>query len=279
MNGSRLLYGLLIITAAIFLLPGCKKKDTSTNSTTTTNVSAASDNALAQNTYDDVKNWSDKAMAPKFKSPLNDTVYKGTCVLATLDLTAIPVKLTIDFGTTDCKCEDSIYRRGKMYVTFTGGYYDSLAVITYTFDNYFVNDNQVLGTKTITNNGRNSDHHYNWTTVVAGEIIKANSGGTIFWNSNTNLVWVSGDTTPFIWWDDVYQMTGTSSGTESSGLTYTCTITNPLSRKLNCEWIESGTMNIQEQGLPLIVLDFGTGTCDNQATATVNGTVYPITLP
>ena len=276
MNVNRFFCGLLILSAAVFFLPGCKK-DTSKK---TDNVTWASDNALAEGAYGDVKDWSDKAMAgAKLKSTSTDTVYMGTCVLATLDMSALPVKLTIDFGPADCKCDDNNYRRGKMFVTFTGDYWVAGTVITYTFDNYFVNDNQVLGTKTITNNGRNASNNLNWSMVVAGQIIKANNGGTVYWNSSTNLEWLSGETTPWVWWDDVYQMTGSENGTGTDGKTFTVTITVPLKKKLNCKWLESGTLEILPQGNPLITVDFGDGTCDNQATATVNGTVYPITMP
>lgn len=276
MKGSRIICGLLIVSAAVFFLPGCKKDTTNKNA----NVSWASDNALAESAYGDVKDWSDKAMAgAKLKSTLTDTVYMGTCVLATLDLSVFPYKLTIDFGPVNCTCDDGKTRRGKMFVTFSGDYWVAGTVITYTFQNYFVNDNQVLGTKTITNKGRNASNNLYWTIEVTGQIVKANNGGTIYWNSSNTLEWLSGENTPWVWWDDVYQLTGTANGTGADGKTYTCTITVPLKKKLNCKWLESGTMEIQPQDYPLIVLDFGNGTCDNQATATVNGTVYPITMP
>jgi hypothetical protein len=276
MNVNRIFCGLLMLSAAVFFLPGCKKDTSNKNA----NVSWASDNALAEAAYGDVKNWSDRAMAgSKLKSTSGDTIWMGTCVLATLDLAVFPYKLTIDFGPVNCKCDDNKNRRGKIVVTANGDYWQAGTVITYAFENYFVEDNQLLGTKTITNNGRNPAGNLNWTIEVAGEIIKANNGGTIFWNSNHLLEWLSGEATPWVWWDDVYQMTGTASGTGADNKTYSCTITSPLKRKLNCEWIGSGTMEIRPQDYPLIILDFGNGACDNQATATVNGTVYPISMP
>jgi hypothetical protein len=277
MKVTGIIFGLLIVSATVFILPGCKKDNTTSKDA---NTSWASDNALAESAYGDVKDWSDKAMAgTKLKSTLSDTVYMGTCVLATLDLSVFPYRLTIDFGASNCKCDDGKYRRGKMIVTFNGSYWDPGTVITYTFDNYFVDDNQLLGTKTITNNGRNNSGHLSWTITVSGSIVKANNGGTITYNSSHLLEWLDGEATPWVWWDDVYQMTGSANGTNAENKTYTCTITTPLKKKLNCEWIESGTMEIQPQDSPLILLDFGNGACDSQATATINGTVYTITMP
>ena len=55
-------------------------------------------------------------------------------------------------------------------------------------------------------------------------------------------------------------------------------ITSPLKRDLSCNWISAGTIELQPTGKPLRTIDFGTGTCDNQATVTINGTIYNITL-
>jgi hypothetical protein len=49
-------------------------------------------------------------------------------------------------------------------------------------------------------------------------------------------------------------------------------------KKLNCQWVSQGILNIQPEGWPLFVVDYGDGTCDNQATVTVNGQVYYITM-
>ena len=58
--------------------------------------------------------------------------------------------LIIDFGNTNCP-HNSKLRRGMINITFTGNYRDSLAVITTTFDNYYVNNNLVQGERLLTN--------------------------------------------------------------------------------------------------------------------------------
>jgi len=210
------------------------------------------------------------------KSTLTDTVYMGTCVLATLDLSVMPYKLVIDFGTANCKCDDGKYRRGKIIVQFNGNYYAAGTVVTYTFENYFIDDNQVTGIKTVTNEGRKASNHLWWQVQVNGAIVKANNGGTITWNSTRQVEWSEGESTPFVWWDDVYLITGTANGVGANSKTYSGTITKALRKKLNCEWFESGTINYQVQDIPLIVVDYGDGTCDDIATATMNGQTYII---
>lgn len=77
--------------------------------------------------------------------------------------------------------------------------------------------------------------------------------------------------------DDVYEITGSASGSKN-GNSYTMTIIQPLVRALACNWISSGKMEIQPSGALLRTIDFGAGTCDDQATVTIAGTVYNITL-
>jgi hypothetical protein len=152
-------------------------------------------------------------------------------------------------------------------------------VITYTFDNYFVDDNQVLGTKIVTNKGFNSSSHLWWEITENGSVIKANNGGTITWISTRQLEWTEGMNTLWEWWDDVYQLTGESHGVNSEGADYQYNITTPLKKKLNCQWIVSGVLTLQVTGLPLITMDYGDGGCNNNADIIINGVTYPITLP
>lgn len=93
-----------------------------------------------------------------------------TCATITFDTAASPKTLTIDFGTTDCLCGDGNYRRGKILVSWTGPYRDSGSVRTITFDQYFVNYNQLQGTKTVTNNGTNGSGHPTFTVTVNGSV-------------------------------------------------------------------------------------------------------------
>jgi hypothetical protein len=279
MKTSKLMFSLLTMAMVILFVAGCKKNSDDSNPPANT-TNSATDNALADNIFNNVKDWSDQAMAgASMKSTLTDTVYMGTCVLATLDTTASLWILTIDFGSSNCKCWDSIYRRGKIICSFTGPYWAPGTVMTYTFDNYFVNDNQVLGVKTVTNKGFNSSNHLWWEIHEDGSIIKANNGGTITWISTRQLEWAEGMGTLGIWWDDVYQLTGEAHGVNSSGADYVYNITTPLVKKLYCQWIVSGVLTLQVTGSPLITMDYGAGTCDHNAVIIINGQTYPITLP
>ena len=242
-------------------------------------IQTVQDNANAEKTFNDVSDIADQAYNSfqKTKSTTTDGDIIGECAVVSIDTIAFPRTLTIDFGDTNCLCADGRYRRGKILVNFTGHYREEGTVITHTFDNYFVNDNQVLGTKIVANAGRNENDHLYFTITVDGLIIKANGGGQITWISDRIREWISGEET-FEWWDDVYLITGNGSGTTASGKNYTIEITNALRREIGCKHFVSGTFEFKPEEKPVRVFDYGEGECDNVATVTVNGKTYTIYL-
>ena len=80
---------------------------------------------------------------------------------------------------------------------------------------------------------------------------------------------IQGFDTPLDWTDDVYQITGSFNGYNWWGTPFTANITTPLIRKMSCHWIDTGVITIVPSAAHNRVLDFGNGTCDNQATVTI----------
>ena len=61
-----------------------------------------------------------------------------------------------------------------MIITINGKYREEGSSRVITFDNYFVNGNQLMGTRTITNSGYNGDGHLVFTiSLPDGKIIRA----------------------------------------------------------------------------------------------------------
>jgi hypothetical protein len=266
---------LTIVMAALFMFSGCKKTNNEDD------FSATKDDAFAEATFDDVTSIADEAYtlstSGNFKSA-DGRIFLSDCATVTLDTTVFPRVLTIDFGDTNCLGNDGRYRRGKILISFTGRYWQPGTIITTTFDEYYVNDNQVEGTKVVTNNGYNDSGNMNWDMSVNGIITLADGGGTISWNSQRNREWIEGISTPYNRWDNVYLITGQATGQHANGLHWTRQITSPLRIELACRFIVSGTVEITPEGKPVRILDFGDGTCDNEATVTVNGNTYTIHL-
>lgn len=272
-----------IILAASLLLAvtftACKKEKTEPFKDT----SAAADNALAEATYNDAKTIADQAatdgILSNYKGGGTEGLLISNCATITHDTTLSPRLLTVDFGNTNCLCTDGRYRRGKVKVSYIGTWRDSASTATISFDNYFVNDYKVLGTKTISNKGHNSAGNLWYSLDVNGSLIDP-AGKTMTWASNRTNEWVAGENTQglFGWLDDVYHVRGTASGTSFGGSSYTVSITDPLVVALNCRWIKQGKFTLQITNSPALYADYGTGACDNQGTVTINGNVFVVYL-
>jgi hypothetical protein len=275
---KTLFRSLMIFAATSLLLTSCKKEE---DQPVDQDTSVASDNSLAEQSYDDAQSIADEASTgslSSYFSPVADQSRQllSACATVTHDTMSTPRTITINFGNTNCLCNDGRYRRGIINVSYTGAYRDSLSTHTITFTNYYVNDNQIMGTKTVTNNGHNSSGYLSYAVNVNGQIIKAD-GGIITWTSARTRQWILGESTP-TWSDDVYLISGSGSGTNASGNSFTMSILTSLRKEIGCRHFVSGTLTITPSGKPVRTVDFGTGACDNQATVTINSHVYNITL-
>jgi hypothetical protein len=282
MKTKQIKIGIAIIAIAFTsIVSSCKKK---TSEEKDSDTSSAYDQSLASTSVNDLTSIADEVgrsnSVSSFKTSESSALL-SSCASISFDTLAAAKTVTINFGTTNCLCNDGRYRRGILKLNFTGRYRDSLTVITVTPTNYFVNDNQVLGLKTITNKGHNAAHHLVYEINANISIIKASGAGTVLWNSIRQREWLTGESTPS-WLDDTYAITGNASGTSASGNTFTSVITSPLIRNMaiGCrKHFTAGTLEHTPSGKATRYIDYGSGACDDIATVTINGNVYTITLP
>ncbi len=184
--------------------------------------------------------------------------------------------ITYDFH-SGCTGADGKVRAGKVIVNYTGtGHFDPGSSWVVTFDSFYVNTRHVEGTRSVVNNGFNSDSNMNWTITATNMRITRADGSWRTWNSvrNREMVAGYGDTD---WQNDEYLINGTADGTNSNGDAVNCVLTD-LRREHDCHWITSGTLQITPGSRPVRTIDFGSGTCDDQATVTKNGVSRTITL-
>jgi len=201
----------------------------------------------------------------------------AACFTRTYD--AATRTLTLDFGPTNCLCADGRYRRGQLTAVFSGPYRQAGAVVTINRTNYFVNDNQHLGTRVITSLGDGSFD----LSVQNASIIFANNGGTTAWSSQRRYTRTAGFGTRTIL-DDAYSITGSLTGTNRRNVTYTATIKTPLIKKfaIGCaRHFVAGTIELANASSQSMLINYdpsGTAACDNIATVTVNGRTRTIYL-
>lgn len=262
---------------AVLLTFAACKKDNTTTDTAGEDTGYAEEQARMEQSYDDAESLADEAYINGASALKGGPNLLSSCATVTKDTVSNPHKMTIDFGTTNCLCNDGRYRRGQIIVTFAGKYRDSGYVRTISFNNYYVNDNQVTGTKQITNMGHNSNGHLYYNISVNGAIILDSNKGTITQVSTRTRTWVNGENTQARI-DDVYEITGSGTLTRPNNTTVAENISSPLVVALNCKWIKQGVMQLTPQGKATRTLNYGNGNCDNQAVLTVGNKTKTITL-
>ena len=267
---------MFVTAACLVTLIACHKTKNDDNEDT----GYATEHATLEKTFSDAQSISDEAgtsgSLTNYKMIGGATIL-SSCATVTNDTSVSPHKLTIDFGAANCLCTDGIYRRGKILVSYTGRYKDAGHTHTISFDNYYVNDNGVTGTKTVTNTGADASGNPVYTIDVNGTISFDNAGERLSWKSTRTRTWISGFNTPSRK-DDVYEISGSGTIYRTNGKAFDITITTPLHIALDCRWIESGVVQITPVGGSVRTLDYGNGICDALATYTVNGKTYSITL-
>jgi hypothetical protein len=220
-----------------------------------------------------------------------DTV--PSCVVVTvvhLSSTSIfPIKITTDFGLA-CTGRDGRVRSGKIITTYSGRLTEPGSTASTTFDNYFVDSVKIEGTLNISNTstppaaGTLPVRQFT-IDVVNGRRTKPN-GFYAEWNGHRVITQVEGMLTPILPLDDVFTITGGGHGTVHRGTfvaSWESNITTPLRKRFACHWISSGQVKVRRTNLAtnsqwVAVLDYGNGTCDANATFTLNGVVHQIIL-
>jgi hypothetical protein len=203
----------------------------------------------------------------------------GPCTEITRDSVGDALVVTINFGADSCTGFDGKVRLGKIIMTCTGDYYNGESKVSFAFENYYVDGNQVLGTSEITSY-INAEGNRQAEITETGSIIMGDGSGTITLSSNKTRVVKTGTTT-FSKKDDVIELTGTASGTLVSGNTFVSATESPLVRNYTreCKGVfVSGLVKITVNDGTEITVDYGDGTCDNVATVTTNGVSENITL-
>ena len=270
----------MILAIAILVnLSSCRKKED-----TDTDTNASKNESIAERYFNELQDLSDQAQTgdlSTFKFSSNEGMLLSNCAVITFDTlgnvsASNPDTIIIDFGTS-CLCNDNKIRSGKIIISSTGRYRNEGSVITITPENYFVNGNQILGSRIVTNTGNNLLGQPTFSVLVNGTIILANNEGTITWNATRTRTWIQGYNT-LVFVDDMYSITGGSSGSKVNGQTWTSLITSPLVHKRICHQIVSGIIQVTPSNKPIRTLDFGQGVCDNTLTVLINGNTYTVTF-
>lgn len=243
---------------------------------------SSDDHNMMQAEFDDVLSTVEDVMKgfddemDKGPNGVELTMSDTTCATITLDTeyaaNGANGRITIDYGATNCQGKDGRNRRGIIYVEYTGKYRTPGTKITTTLSNFYLNDNHIEGTKVVETQSREV-----YKVTVTGAKITFTDGTNITWESNRTRTWIEGNGTDLVdilnIWNDVYEVTGTASGTGRYGVNFDVAI-DKVTIKLEC-WLSrvfhpvSGTITVSPSGFKDRVINFGEGTCDKKGTITI----------
>jgi hypothetical protein len=267
----------LLLVGSLALVVACKKENLVVSEDPSAASSAISTSANDDNTADaafmDLKEVTDQTGVEATVKGIDSTKYPCAKITTKVDTIAKSITATIDFGDKNCLCKDGKNRRGKIQVKITGNKNIVGSTVVYTAVDYFVNDHGVSGTKTLTVVDDNSFR----IVVVNGKVTKAN-GGIITWNTDRTRTMTVGFDTKDNPSDDVFEVSGTTSGINAAGNAYKFTTLTPIVKARACHWITAGKLKIERAGKLDAVVDYGDGTCDSLATITVANKTFPFVM-
>jgi hypothetical protein len=262
---------LMIAAMAVLSFSSCKKDLSLIDQTS---IDLADDDAVSDAVYEDIFNTADNAtiildQLGKSGDSKSETVLADSCPTITITRPGIapwPKVVTVDYG-TGCTGFFDATRSGKILIEVTGPRIQTGSKRTVTFNNYYFNGIKVEGTKVYENTGFNNNQNPVISVKLTGGKLTLPDGKTIERSFNHQREWTVGFLTKSIW-DDECLVTGTATGKNINGVTYTNTILTALKWTRACKFIVSGVVKIERDGKDAIELNYGTGDCDTKAVIT-----------
>lgn len=188
----------------------------------------------------------------------------ASCAVVTESSSTFPKTVTIDYG-TGCVAANGRTKKGKLIINVSGDMRVSGNTRTVTFENFYINEVKIEGSRNAENTGPNTEG--NMVVKVTGEITASNSEFTRSRSFTRYREWISGISTCEIS-DDEFHVTGSGTAIGRRGTEIPHIITEKIVFKPGqCNYPLSGTVDIggEKRGM---ILNFGNGTCDNVAEAT-----------
>lgn len=284
---------LMLATIVSLFAVNCSKED-STNETQSFSADEAAVNARMDIMNDDLSQVVEENLLPEdgISGKGTQLVERFLPICATV--TRVPafgttptvgstITKTIDFGTAGCPLPNGNVLKGKIIISFVYNPNATTQTINYELVDFYHNAIQFNGNKTFTRimtaTTATSVNHPIVTMNM--EITATFPDGRVFTRVGTRVrEIIEGYGNPNLS-DNVYQVTGNWTTTYPNTSVQVSTITTPLIIKFSCypqfSVVSKGIITFTRNNNNA-TLDYGDGTCDNQAIFTINGVAFTIVL-
>lgn len=267
---NRKIYSSFLLVIVLLSAMGCKKwrenRDTLTSEDHT--LAEASCNDILRNVL-------------VLTSPVGQLLIgQDTCLSVQTGGSTFPQSITLNFGSGDCTGLFQDQTEGQIQIVLSDSFHHSGATAFITLQNYYSKGYGVTGTIRVENTGPNTNGNEQFEVVIEDIIITAEEDRVgedfeIRWSSTYVHELIERNNATFML-DDLYQITGQASGINQEGRSFTATITEPLTKYLNCRWPGKGTTNVEPSDMRERDLEYGEcrqdPCCDNIAVEIVRFT-------
>jgi hypothetical protein len=199
-----------------------------------------------------------------------------SCVTQTIVRNGADLIITWEFDANGCTMPNGNTYQGTVIITRNIDLTAQQITGTLSFDQFYVNGKHIEGScdfvreRSNANGNPQSTFNYDFTITFLNGDTASRTGTRI-------REWIHGFGTPDRN-DDVFLVSGNSHIERVNGVVIDALVVTPLRREIPCAHFVSGTVEITKDG-QTAVLDYGNGTCDNEATLTLpDGTVRIIHL-
>ena len=203
-----------------------------------------------------------------------DNRFLSDCVLISKELKDGYVEIILDYG-EGCITRKQHEAKGKIIIQMDPNMETRSIVLTYSFEDFFINDKEIEGSvekkRSRSNDNGNPESQINKNVKITWD-----DGAYVTIEGMRTREWIEGKDNK-LWGDNVFSITGNWTITKKNGDIFNSTIMKPLIRNLACRFITSGVVEIKKAD-NTSQLDYGDGQCDDIATVTKNGKSYEIQI-
>lgn len=193
-----------------------------------------------------------------------------------------PKTMIINYG-NGILCSDGVLRKGKIVAVFNNKWSldsaNNSADVEITLNGFYANNVQYIATIEV-----------EMTNIIGSEVefvlqtsnskMIFSDGSNISWTTQRTIKWISGIQTLENNNDDIYLISCTTTGISRKGAGFESSTKEPLRFENSClsGTFTQGVIEIIPQDQSKHTINFGDGSCDRNATLTVNGITIDFTF-
>jgi hypothetical protein len=180
-------------------------------------------------------------------------------------------QITVDFG-SGCADKRGSIRTGKILISYEGRRFLPSSTISLSFDGYAINGVSMTGTHTLTNSPASTVDNPVFSIVISNAVLTWPDGKAATRDAKVTREWIRTPNGV----NDEWIVTGQATGTNRNGKEFALTTDQKLEYQKICQvanakFLPSTGKETLVVGDKKIDIDFGSGSCDQQATVSING--------